>query len=407
MAKTNIKLMKPLWYQLPIIKALEDSIHKYITACLSRRIGKSLIAKNIAVKWALSEVCTIGYITPTGDLSRKFIRELCAKLSGSGLIANSSLMDKYIQFTNGSIIYFMSAESGDGNRGSGFKYLIYDEAGFIGDDVYMSVFKPMELQAKKVLTISTPNGASGFFYERYSYGTDENEKYKRYISFTCTLEECGLYDALTISEIKDSTISAIYAQEYLCKFVRGGISCFGDISKLLIEHLAEPTKKLYGGIDFSGDGSDETVLTIVNEHYEMVLQKTYKIGNSDSIDDMAKVLNANNVTYCYAESNSMGSISIDYLKKKFRNVIGVATTNESKRDFVEAVINNFEHNVGGILDEAQTKLQFNSFVMKYTATKKITYGNISDNIHDDRVIAYCLASKACRDKNKVGVYTLN
>ena len=405
--KTKVTLIKPLWYQTPIIDALSDTQHKYITACLSRRIGKSIVAKNMAVKWALSSVCTIGYITPTGDLSRKFIRELCTKLNGSGAIKNSSIVDKYIQFTNGSIMYFMSAESGDSNRGNGYKYLIYDEAAFIGEDVYMSVFKPMELQASKVLSISTPNGAKGFFYERFSYGNDKTDKHKRYISYMCTLEECGLYDKDTIQEIKDSSTRMVYQQEYMCVFVNGGISCFGDIDKMVLKSEAEQNTKLFAGIDFSGDGSDETVLTIVNSKYEMVLQKCYKIGNSESIDDMSEILNRYKVFFCYAESNSMGAISIDYMKKNFKKVEGYATTNESKREYVENVICNFEHNIGGIIDNDNTKLQFNSFVMKYTPTKKITYSNISDNIHDDRVISYCLACLACKNKGHVGVYCIN
>lgn len=403
----NITLMKPLWYQKPIIGALENKEHKYITACLSRRIGKSMIAKNIAIKWALSDVCSIGYITPTGDLSRKFIRELCTKLSGSSLIIGSSVNDKYIQFVNGSVIYFMSSESGDSNRGNGYKYLIYDEAAFISDNVYMSVFKPMELEAKKVLTISTPNGAMGFFHERYTYGNDKNEKHKRYISFKCTLEECGLYDNETIAEIRDSSTRIIYSQEYLCEFVSGGISCFGDLTNVLLNTFAPKTEKLFAGIDFSGDGSDETILTIVNDKYEMVFQKCYQIGNSQSIEDMAKILNEYRVSFCYGESNSMGSISIDFMKKTYKNIEGYATTNESKREYVEFVINNFEHKIGGIIDNEGTKLQFNSFVMKYTPSKKITYSNISDNIHDDRVISYCLACLACRNKTKKGIYTIN
>ena len=46
-----IQFPRLLWYQEPVVKAMEDQKHKFITFLASRRIGKSLIAKCMAVKW--------------------------------------------------------------------------------------------------------------------------------------------------------------------------------------------------------------------------------------------------------------------------------------------------------------------------------------------------------------------
>ncbi len=406
-AQQTITLFRPLPYQVPIVAALTgDNGYKYVTACLSRRIGKSLTAKNVLLYWALREQCNIGYVVPTGVLARKFLREIVSVLSCTGLVATSNTTDMFIKLTNGSMISFLSAQAADGNRGVGYKYLIYDEAAFIIESTYLSVFKAMELEAAKVFYISTPCGGSGFFYTAFKKGQDK-KKYPQYISFRTTLEEANLYDPLTIQDIKDSTPTAIYRQEYMCEFLSGGISCFGDISRFLSAKPFAPTRRLFAGIDFSSTGTDETVLTIVNEGCEMVAQYTYKIGNSQSIDDMAKKLNEWKVCYCLAETNSMGSLSIDYLKKKYHNIEGITTTNSSKREYVENVIYNFQNNIGGLINDAITVQEFNQFVMKYTSTKKVTYTAISDSLHDDRVISYCLACWACSKKNRRGKYNIN
>ena len=371
---------------------------------MSRRIGKSLTAKNIVLYWLLRRKCSVGYVTPTSDLARKFIKELVMILDGAGLVKSSNTVDKFITFFNGSIVYFMSAEGKDNNRGSGFDYLVFDEAAFIKTDTYLKVFKPMELQAKKVLMISTPNGSSGFFYEAFDKGTSGGYRYR---SFKTTLEESELYDVETVKEIRQGTTKAIYAQEYNCEFISDDVSAFGNFSNMVADHYFEPTERLFAGIDFSGDGTNNTVLTIVNDRCEMVGQYVFAKGDSKSIDDMARILNKQNVAHCYAETNSMGAISIDYLKKQFRRIEGIATTNTSKRAYVENTILNFEQGVGGVVDLNSTVLEFSNFTMKRTTGGNITYGGLSETINDDTVISYCLACWGVRQKGRRGTYNIS
>lgn len=180
MAK-KIVLPKLLWYQKPVVDALEDDKCKFVTFLASRRIGKSLIAKAISIRWCLGERCNVGFIVPTGDLARKFIKEICEILQGSGAITGSNSVDKFIQFANGSLLYFHSAEAW--SRGAGcYKFMIFDELAFMDTETYQSVFQPMTLEAKKVYFCSTPCGVGGVFYDMYHKGKTGN---KRYVSFEC------------------------------------------------------------------------------------------------------------------------------------------------------------------------------------------------------------------------------
>lgn len=400
----TIILPSLLWYQKPVQKALEDKECKFVTFLASRRIGKTLIAQCQALRWALSKKCNIGYIAPTGDLCRKFIKGMVERWQPSGCIVGSNSVDKFIQFANGSTIYFHSAEAF--SRGSGnYRMMIFDECAFLDDETYKSVFQPMTLEAEKVYMCSTPCGVGGVFYDMYHKGKQGNKRYK---SFECTLEESGLYDAKAIQEIKDTTPSAIYEQEYNCKFISGGISCFQNFDKILTRKPAEKTLRLYGGIDFSGasGGTDSTVLTIVNERFEQVAVYSFPNGDTATMERIGGILKAENVTHAYAEENTMGAISIELIKKIYPKVTGFITSNQSKRDIVEWVITLTEKERTRIIDTPDTRLQFSNFIMDKTKGGKVTYRNIRDSVHDDRVISHCLACWACKCLSRRGSYCI-
>lgn len=403
-----IQFPRLLWYQEPVVKAMEDQKHKFITFLASRRIGKSLIAKCMAVKWCLSERCNVGFIVPVGDLARKFIKEITESMKGTGLIVGSNSVDKFVQFYNGSLLYFHALDAF--SRGAGnYKYMIFDECAFLTDETFNSVFKPMTLEAKKVYFCSTPNGVGGVFYDNYNRGLTGSAN-PRYISFKCTLEESGLYSDEDVQEIKESTPRAIYEQEYCCKFLSGGISAFGDIDPRLVkeEDVKPSRKRLYGGIDFSGanGGNDSTVLTIVNELGECVFLRKWSAGNVATMKEIASILKTLNVKMTYAEENSMGAIDIELIKKDWKKVTSFQTSNTSKRDIVENVIVMFEQGEGTLFDTQEVRTQFSSFIQDKTKGGKITYHNVRDDIHDDYVISYCLAQWARKQYETRGKYNI-
>lgn len=385
----TLALPTPLWYQTPVINALNDKKHRYVIANFSRRIGKSLIAKGQTIIWALERKTKIGYVLPTGGLCRKFIREICTELSGTGVITASNTMDKYIQFANGSVVYFHALE--EFSRGSGgYKKMIFDECAFLDEQVYRSVYEPLTLEADKIYMCSTPNGQAGVFFDYYNKGLTPSGTY---ISFSCTLEESGLYEQSIIDEIKDTTPRMVFEQEYCCKFLSGGISCFTNYEKRLIKEPAQRTKHLYAGIDFSGanGGIDSTILTIVNDKGEMVLLKAWRNGSIETLNEITDILELYDVRMCWAEENAAGAISIQMMKKRFKRITPFQTTNDSKRYIVEQVIRMFEKGEGAIIDNPATRIQFGSMIMDFTKTGKVTYHNLNAAIHDDIPMAYCMA----------------
>ncbi len=404
-SKVKVKLMTPLPYQLTIIKSLENNEIRYVTATVSRRCGKSFLAQNIVLKWCLERHNTrVGYICPISSLCREFIREIKKALNGVNIIKTINATDLFIEFVNGSVVQFLSAESFQRGKGK-FKKLIVDEAAFISDEKYNQVFKPLELEADKIFYISTPNSSSGFFYENFIKGLDNNNK--RYISHKTNIYEANLYDKEIIQEIKETTNSIIFNQEFMCEFISSGISCFGDYRKLCKDSFTS-TNNCYAGIDFALDGSDDTVLTIVNDNGEMIYTETFNNPTSSIRARMiGKALSKFAPKKTYAETNSIGSIMLELILNEFKNIDGFTSTNDSKREIVENVMVMFENGKGGLLKNEKLYYQFDNFVTKFTPkTKKITYGNLRDSIHDDCVISYCLAIKAMTDHKQRGSVTM-
>ena len=95
MAERKIEFPSLLYYQKPVVKALENKSAKYVTFLASRRIGKSLIAKCMAVKWCLSENrINVGFIVPTGTLAVLFIKEIVQNLTATTLTILQSRLAK-------------------------------------------------------------------------------------------------------------------------------------------------------------------------------------------------------------------------------------------------------------------------------------------------------------------------
>ena len=348
----QIVFPKLTWYQEEVAQALESKrkdAPKYITWLASRRIGKSVLCKCIAVKWCLDKKQNVGYVVPTSALARDFLREILTEIKGTGLVLSSNVIDGYILFANGSVLRFLSAEGFQ--RGLTFHKMIIDEASFLDTQNYLETFVPMQ--------------------------------------------------------VKKSMPDAAFSQEFLCEFLSGGISAFGQhyLDRLTNETMTK-TKKLFAGIDFSGakdTGTDETVLFIVNENYETVFFKTWAHGDFKTLNEIGEILKAWGVTCAYGEENSIGMLAIEQIKKIYRGIVGWQQTNTNKRYIVDNVITNFEQGKGSIPDTPSVKLQFGNFVRKQLKTTW-TYENLNTHVHDDIVIAYCLACAACKANMKKGNY---
>ena len=162
------------------------------------------------------------------------------------------------------------------------------------------------------------------------------------------------------------------------------------------------TRSMCGGLDWATTGTDSTVLVLFNNQREMykIIRLNHETPPTEQIKIILENIKALQVEKVVYEQNSIGFPMADFMKKEAarQNIkcrfIPFQTTNDSKRKAIENLQLQIENQTVTLLDDATLRLQFAHFEMKQTPTGKITYGNDSETIHDDIVIATALALTA-------------
>ena len=163
--KVNFKF-SPNKTQQKVLELLKEN--DVVVANVSRQQGKSYLARYLAVFWALQNPCIIAYITPTLKLAKKFFKDFHLPPE---IIKSYNGSEYFIEFVNGSQLWFYSSEQADKIRGITLDYLILDEIAFYkdGEYLYYGVLQPtLKVRGKKTLIISTPNGKDNIFYKLYN-----------------------------------------------------------------------------------------------------------------------------------------------------------------------------------------------------------------------------------------------
>ena len=390
----NIQFNKP---QQDMLSLIDNPQNKYILAAMSRQIGKSVLCKVLCTKWLLEPNKEIGYLTPTLKLSKKFFNDLTSVIPES-LLVKSNASDLVIQSITGSTLYFYSAEQGNRIRGNTFDYLILDEAAFYKEDtganhIWYSILQPtIKVKGKKIIMVSTPNGCQGFWYDLIQKAIKGTKGYS-FIKRT-------IYDdsmCQDIEEIRNSTPDLMWRQEYLVEFIAGANSFFTGYHNCYDDTMTfNWIYPLWGGIDWSSTGKDETIVTFINGLNQII---QYNIeGDLDSkYSQIASILNKYSLKGVYAEDNSIGSVMINELKKQMRqkNVLKpFTTTNDSKTEIVTELALAFEKEEL-TYNDLQLDRQLGAFGYSVSKTKKLTFEGKGE--HDDRCMSLALALKAKKD----------
>ena len=97
--ETQIKLNKFVArpYQIPIFDAIENKGYKKVMLIGPRRMGKDVLAFNVAIRYALENVCVIYYCFPTFSLAR---RALWDNITIDGFRILNYIPDEIIESTN-------------------------------------------------------------------------------------------------------------------------------------------------------------------------------------------------------------------------------------------------------------------------------------------------------------------
>ena len=408
----TIKLGYTLFpWQKDIINGILKYPHDIHIAKSKRQTGKSITIETVLMFFAINKTnsCNIA-ISPTLNQGRKMFKEIKKAVSVLPVYESSNASTLEINFTNGSSILFKSAEQDDALRGNTVSgILCIDECAFIKDDIVYQVLPFVDANKAPILITSTPLFKSGVYYDFYMNGVNGVEGF--HSIDICDYDTSALLSPEKLEMYRQSVAPQIFRSDYLGQFIEESSEIFGDLKKLCKGVIHQSKTKVMGvdwstgGLD-SGGNPDETALAIMNEFRELEYIEGFSDKDTNqTIDYIISKIVEYNVDKCVVETNSMGRVYIDILKKKIAlrgircQVVEFTTTNDSKREIIEDLAVHCNNSTISLIDDKKLFLQMMGFVVKKTPSGKITYESGSSNIHDDLVLALAFSLYALKQGN--------
>jgi len=383
----NITLFTPYKKQAEFIDKFVETDDLFGCVVSPRGSGKSLLAMNIALYWALSKPNQkLGWCAPTFSQSKNILDQIVT--AAKDTIQSSNRMEATIQFINGSTIKFLSSDSADNIRGFRFTHLILDEFAYIKQNVIDTVLLPtLNPNGRKCLMVSTPAGKNQLYTW---YMKDE------VVSHRITLEDCPYISRVLIDEARKSLPPDLFAQEYLAEFKDAANDVFTNISRVAFLGKYEPGRgqEAYIGID-TGLVSDYSVLYCISP-----IGKTLHIEriNNENINTIAtlfiNIMKTYNVVGGFIEQNGIGKAMYDLIQPKFRKVRPFTTNQKTKTEMVRKLINDIEMTNLELPSEElcpELHTEFANYSYKMSQTGNLSFGHTPGN-HDDIIDALMMAN---------------
>jgi hypothetical protein len=396
-----IELLKPHEKQLEIVNACLNPNVFYIVAVIGRQFGKTTIAENLAIYWALDKKCVnIYWVSPTDSQAQKCFKDIKNSIVESGCIFSSKQPkgDTEIVFKNGSKILFRSAASEDSLRGQSVDYMILDEAAFIKKDTVETILLPMlSVMGKKCLFISTPKGKN-YLYEYFLNG----KKLPKWKSLRFSTYDSPYANADLINMFKETLPTKLFQQEVEAEFVDSS-SIFNNISEVqVLDVLKEPIPgaKYWAGIDI-GLINDASVLSVIDELGNLVRYWRWeKMESPELIKTIVEINNKWQFQNVAIENNNQGLTIYQELKRKMDNIIEFNTNSKTKPEIINVLIHLFNMKAFKIIKDEYLRIELEAFLFKQNSNGNIKFGAES-GFHDDCIMSLAIA-RWCYDNKKGG-----
>lgn len=371
----------------------EGSVDYHIVAC-SRQWGKSFMLLQLILYYALNEAGSkIIFVSMSYAQANKIYNEFIRGVDDSGIIRRRNATENSVILVNGSEIYIRSYQRAELIRGLSATTLIIDEAAFIKDEDWQAVLRPtLATAGRRGILFSTPRGHN-YFYEMALKG--QSPDWENYHFYHSTFRENPFANIQEVRDAERSLPEKIFKAEYEAEFVSGTMSVFNNYRECVNGTWLRG--KTIGGIDV-GNADDYTVLTIMSGN-KVIGQWSWRHDSFENIiNKIVEKLREYNVWKCWVEVNSLGSPFYEFLFKRVREqrvrtaLEAWTTTNTSKANIVEQLINDFSMNNIIIPNDAELMGELDHFTANYsTKSKAIVYGADS-GFHDDRVMSLAICN---------------
>ena len=197
---------------------------------ITRQGGKSSTAAALALHTAIYAPRSLTLmVSPTQRQSGELFRKALAVYRALGRpVDAASESALQLELENGSRIVALPGKEGSIRSFSGVRLLLLDEASRVSDDLYYSVRPMLAVSGGRLVALSTPFGARGWWWEAWR-GPERWERYEVRAS------ECPRIPAAFLEEERRNLGEWWYRQEYNCEFLDAQTAAFRreDIEAML------------------------------------------------------------------------------------------------------------------------------------------------------------------------------
>lgn len=275
----NLLGITPNRVQNAIINGINDPDYRFITACVSRRVGKTFIANIILQVIALMPGASVLIISPDYNLSSiswDLQHELMGKFDIETVRDNAK--DRVVELTNGSMIKVASVSRVDSAVGRSYDLIIFDEAALNDDGgkaFNVALLPTLDKYSSKCLFISTPRG-DNWFREFFDRGFNADPDLGEWLSIHADYRENPRASAKAVANAKKTMSHAEFEQEYLANFVtfEGQVwaldqDCIKDLTPMINRIMEAPHRlEIISGLDLGFRDQTAMVVLYVEEDSE-------------------------------------------------------------------------------------------------------------------------------------------
>ena len=272
--------IEPNGPQIATINAINDPKYRFVTACLSRRVGKTFIANVVGNLVSLMPGTNVLIMAPnysltsiSWDLQKSLLRRFEVELD------KSNAKDKIIELTNGSTIRVGSVSQPDSVVGRSYDLIIFDEAALAdkGGDAFNIQLRPtLDKPDSKCIFISTPRGRN-WFKDVFDRGFLDD--FEDWVTIHADWRENPRASEKDIEAARKSMSEAEFLQEYYADFsvMQGKIWNF-DIETMVtnIDTSMIDVEAVIGGIDM-GYKDPTSVCVALTDGYNIFIVDEYEM----------------------------------------------------------------------------------------------------------------------------------
>ncbi len=376
-------------------RSLHESEARFRVAACGRRWGKTVAATAEMIRHAWQKPGSLSFWVAPVLRQSTIAFDLVRRGMPRGAVAEIHKVDRRVRLVNGSVIEFKSAEIPENLRGFGIDFLVVDEAAFLAGELWEEVLRPaLSDRQGKALFIGTPKGRNWFFH-LFARGMDTRQA--NWESFTFPTGDNPYIRPEEIDDARRSLPEAVFAQEYLARFIDEGAGVFSGVNDIIRGRLTEPVpgERYTGGLDI-GRHRDYTVLTILNAsgsvvYFDRFSRTTWTVMKRR----VTSAVKRYNRAVVWVDSTGVGDPILEDLIRMGSACRGYRFTNESKAALVENLILLIDEKriIIPAIQELVDELMI--FEARNLPGGGVSYGAPA-GFHDDCVISLALAAWGVR-----------